>query len=283
MGNIIYADVKDNKIIKTYDQDGKDVEHPLEKYYENGFIEFEVNILKFVNKFKDSFDEDKWKDVVENLPVLVGLYSSVINKFFLTKKRAKNDDKPLEEPITFYIPLDIFDELKIDGIANEMKIDVKITSRLEFKTFKKILSLIKKDEFFTVRISNILGLFIEKLIELGQPIIKIFNDKDIKIENRLPKIIEIIFEKVYLDLLPTTCNYNLKNIDFLKFRNEGKDIDWCEKSTKPEECPPVKVCPPVRVCPPEKICPEPDYTIPYTVSGVFGILLVIFIILYLTK
>lgn len=50
MENIIYGEIKNNKISELIDLNDKAVVHPLIKYYKNGFFELELNVPKFVKK-----------------------------------------------------------------------------------------------------------------------------------------------------------------------------------------------------------------------------------------
>jgi len=351
MGNLTYGVIEDNKIIKTVDENNKEIDYDFSKYYTNGFIELDINVKSIFEKISKIMEEDDIKNIKKSMPILISTILMNLNKIFLIKKTDKkiiiDDEDPLKLIISILVPFDYFDSDKIDIIYNklnekvienlenekpifegEMTGDIStfistkknpkknkgsVSSKVEYKKnkgsvssnvvykndensiddlkqyLKIIIKTIKHDKYFKVRISNIVGLFLSKGVDIMINTVKINNNKNLTSQERVKKITEEVVTQVYENLVPTTCNFDLNDVNYFKIRYNNEKIDWCKNATTHPSCPPVKGCPSVKECPPVKGCPSvkecppSDNTIPYMLSGVLGILLVVFMILYFTK
>jgi hypothetical protein len=293
MGNINYGVIKDNKLEKIESEgDAKGKPFAFESYYQNGLIELDLNLNLIVEMIKSKIPEDSHQNIMLFFVIASTFLSSVI---LIKKPEDEKEREMLDLNLTLLIPLDYFDEEKIpnlladltrEGIINLSKPDENvIKQKLPF-----ILSLFKKDKYYKVRISNVIGKLLEIILDSIPEIIKLIgenNSGDGGLEN-IKKLISLIYTKFMAELVSSQCHTNLKDSKLLKFRINGEDIDWCNPSTEPPKCPEcpkceTKECPVCPVCPECPECPEDDNTIFYGIIGVLSVLLVVLFLMYLNK
>jgi hypothetical protein len=284
MGNINYGVLKDNKLEKVEQKgDGKGKPFAFESYYQNGLIELDLNLNLIVNMIKSKIPEESHKTIM----LFFVIASTFLSQVILIKKTEDDKEREtLDLNLTLLIPLDYFDEDKIPNLLADLTREGIITLSPPDKEQLKyqlplILSLFKKDKYYKVRISNVIGKLLEIVLDSIPEIIKLIDESKSKNIESYKKLLSLIYTKFVADLIPSQCHTNLKDSKLLKFKIKGEDIDWCNPSTQvpSQECPKCET----KECPECPECPEDDNTIFYGIIGVLSVLLVVLFLMYLNK